>query len=138
MNYTRLNYAVLNRPLSETRQKVYIQWGLGDFAETHRCGWGLFGHFYSFLSPSLREMARYRRKYCLKGPLNPKQSPKPTNQNAQETIRLNFILFTSCEYTTLPKFPFVMVRIYLIHSEKQYSIKRYKIQLNLMKQCMTS
>ena len=39
-----------------------------------RCGWGLFGHFsllngFSFLSPSLWEMARYRLKYCLKGPL---------------------------------------------------------------------
>ena len=94
-----------------------------------RCGWGLFGHFFSHLlgwsggamvlgklpvpgrptiwitvgkgpsalvvgaggvcldiftliypffplSPSLWEMARYRLKYCLKGPLN----PKPTNQ----------------------------------------------------------
>ena len=30
-----------------------------------------------FLSPSLWETARYRLKYCLKGPLNPKQ---PTNQ----------------------------------------------------------
>ena len=29
------------------------------------------------LSPFLCEMARYRLKYCLKGPLNPKQ---PTNQ----------------------------------------------------------
>ena len=43
---------------------------------------GLFGHFFSlvyqfsFLSPSLWEMARYRLKNCLKGPLNPKQ---PTN-----------------------------------------------------------
>ena len=40
-----------------------------------RCGWGLFGHFFSliyyfsFLSPSLWETARYRLKYCLKGPL---------------------------------------------------------------------
>ena len=33
-------------------------------------------HFF-FLSPSLWETARYRLKYCLKGPLNPKQ---PTNQ----------------------------------------------------------
>ena len=58
-----------------------------------RCGWGLFGQFYSHLSflsslwetaryrlkyclPSLWETARYRLKYCLKGPLNPKQ---PTN-----------------------------------------------------------
>ena len=29
------------------------------------------------LSPSLLETARFRLKYCLKGPLNPKQ---PTNQ----------------------------------------------------------
>ena len=29
-------------------------------------------------SPSLWETARYRLKYCLKGPLNPKQ---PTNQH---------------------------------------------------------
>ena len=36
-------------------------------------GGGLFGHFFSFLSPSLWETARYRLKYCLKGPLNPKQ-----------------------------------------------------------------
>ena len=32
---------------------------------------------FSPLSPSLWETARYRLKYCLKGPLNPKQ---PTNQ----------------------------------------------------------
>ena len=31
----------------------------------------------SSLSPSLWETGRYRLKYCLKGPLNPKQ---PTNQ----------------------------------------------------------
>ena len=47
-----------------------------------RCGWGLSGHFFSrlafpfFLSPSLWETARYRQKYCLKGPLSPEQ---PTN-----------------------------------------------------------
>ena len=34
----------------------------------------------SSLSPSLWETARYRLKYCLKGPLNPKQ---PTNQHLQ-------------------------------------------------------
>ena len=32
---------------------------------------------FSFLSPFLWETARYRLKYCLKGPLSPKQ---PTNQ----------------------------------------------------------
>ena len=34
-------------------------------------------YLFSFLSPSLWETARYRLKYCLKGPLNPKQQ---TNQ----------------------------------------------------------
>ena len=34
-------------------------------------------YLFSPLSPSLWETARYRLKYCLKGPLNPKQS---TNQ----------------------------------------------------------
>ena len=48
-----------------------------------RCGWGLFGDFFplypfSSLSPSLLQTARYRLKYCLKEPLNPKQ---PTNQS---------------------------------------------------------
>ena len=52
------------------------------FCACSRCRWGLFGIFsliylFSFLSPSLWETARYRLKYCLKGPLNPKQ---PTNQ----------------------------------------------------------
>ena len=31
------------------------------------------------LSPSLWETARYRLKYCLKGPLNPKPTNQPTN-----------------------------------------------------------
>ena len=31
-------------------------------------------YHFSLLSPSLWEMARYRLKYCLKGPLSPKQS----------------------------------------------------------------
>ena len=35
---------------------------------------------FSSLSPSLWETARYRLKYCLKGPLNPKQ---PTNQSEE-------------------------------------------------------
>ena len=46
------------------------------------CGWGLFGHFFSCLSFLFSfslslGAARYRLKYCLKGPLSPKQ---PTNQ----------------------------------------------------------
>ena len=49
------------------------------------CGWGglhilfLVYHF-SLLSPSLWETARYRLKYCLKGPLSPKQSTNQSNR----------------------------------------------------------
>ena len=40
-----------------------------------RCGWVVLTFFtlvyqFSFLSPSLWETARYRLKYCLKGPLS--------------------------------------------------------------------
>ena len=45
-----------------------------------RCGWGLFGHFYSHLSflfsfSLFLETARYRLKYCLKRPLNTNNQP---------------------------------------------------------------
>ena len=71
-----------NRPLpgrhtniDYSRTRAYCAcsgWGLGD-----DCAFfSLINHF-SFLSPSLCETARYRLKYCLKGPLSPKQ---PTNQ----------------------------------------------------------
>ena len=41
--------------------------------------WTFFSlvYHFSFLTPSLWETARYRLKYCLKGPLSPNQ---PTNQ----------------------------------------------------------
>ena len=44
-------------------------------------GWGLLGHFYSHLSFLSCFTARYRLKYCLKGPLNPKQ---PTDQHSHK------------------------------------------------------
>ena len=64
---------------------TYTIWmivGQGPTALTVGAGGGgldMFTLIYSFspLSPSLWETARDRLKYCLKGPLNPKQ---PTNQ----------------------------------------------------------
>ena len=35
-------------------------------------------YLFSPLSPSLWETARYRLKYCLKGPLNPRSTNQPT------------------------------------------------------------
>ena len=42
-------------------------------------------YLYSPLTPSLWETARFRLKYCLKGPLNPKQ---PTNQPTNQLLPL--------------------------------------------------
>ena len=55
------------------------------------------------LSPSLWETARYRLKYCLKGPLNPKQ---PTNQILRPILRLqeaktSGLVYTLCSIWTI-------------------------------------
>ena len=51
------------------------------YCACNRCGWGCLDIFsllylFSFLSRSLWETARYRLKYCLEGPLSPKQPTK--------------------------------------------------------------
>ena len=63
------------------RRGVLLIWiivGQGLIALAIGAGWGCLDIFsyqlsFSFLSPSLWEMARYRLKYCLKGPLNPER-----------------------------------------------------------------
>ena len=61
---------------------IWITVGQGPTALTVGVGGGCLDIFtltcpFSPLSPCLWETARYRLKYCLKGPLNPQQ---PTNQ----------------------------------------------------------
>ena len=70
------------------RHTVWMIIGQGPTALAAGAGGGcldIFTLLYPFspLSPSLWETARYRLKYCLKGPLNPKQ---PTNQHAQTNV----------------------------------------------------
>ena len=67
------------------RPTIWITVGQGPTALAVGAGGGCLGIFtliypFSPLSPSLWETARYRLKYCLKEPLNPKQ---PTNQMLQ-------------------------------------------------------
>ena len=64
------------------RPTIWIEVGQGPTALAVGAGGGCldtFAPIYPFfpLSPSLWETVRYRLKYCLKGPLNPKQ---PTNK----------------------------------------------------------
>ena len=65
------------------RPTLWITVGQGPTALAIGAGGGCLDIFtliypFSSLSPYLWETARYRLKYCLKGPLNPKQ---PTNQH---------------------------------------------------------
>ena len=63
------------------RPTIWMLVGQGPIALAVGAGGGCLDIFtlpsLSPLSPSLWEAARYRLKYCLKGPLNPNQ---PTNQ----------------------------------------------------------
>ena len=62
---------------------IWIRVGQGPTALTVGAGGGCLdvvfslAYHFSFLSPSLWKTARYRLKYCFKGPLNPEQ---PINQ----------------------------------------------------------
>ena len=60
------------------RPTILITVGQGSAVLAVGAGGGCLDIFtlvfpFSSLSPSLRETARYRLKYCLKEPLNPKQ-----------------------------------------------------------------
>ena len=78
------------------RPTILITVGQGPIALAVGAGGGgldIFTLIYPFSSPSpsLWETARYRLKYCLKGPLNPKQ---PTNQPTKnKRIPIVFVLF---------------------------------------------
>ena len=56
----------------------------------------LIYHF-SPLSPSLWEMARYRLKYCLKGPLKPKQSTNQSFSSLETSIFMAWHLWDLLE-----------------------------------------
>ena len=82
------------------RPTIWIKVGQGPTALAVGAGGGcldIFTHIYPFspLSPSLWETARYRLKYCLKGPLNPQQ---PTNQNQCHPLKRNSFLHHIIKY----------------------------------------
>ena len=84
------------------RPTILITVGQGPTALAVGTGRGCLDIFtliypFSSRSPSLWETARYRLKYCLKGPLNPKQ---PTNQPILES-KLGFEIISGIPRKTL-------------------------------------
>ena len=59
---------------------------------------------FSSLSPSLWETARYRLKYCLKGPLSPKQPPIKSRREhgVLRIFQRYFSYFTTKTYVVIP------------------------------------
>ena len=79
---------VLGKLPVPARPTIWITVGQGPTALAVGVGGGcldIFTLIYPLfpLSPSLWETARYRLKYCLNGPLN----PKPTNQPMFEKVK---------------------------------------------------
>ena len=85
------------------RPTIWITVGQGPTALAVGAGGGcldIFSLIYPFfpLSPSLWETARYRLKYCLKGPLNPKsinQSINPAGMDDSKSSKLQISKLTS-------------------------------------------
>ena len=106
---------VLGKLLVPGRPTIWITVGQGPTALAVGTGGGcldIFSLMYPFspLSPSLWKTAQYRLKYCLKGPLNPKQI---TNQPViyfsclrftKEDTRFNSLTmyYFSCLYLVSP------------------------------------
>ena len=85
------------------RPTIWITVGQGPTGLEVGAGGGCLDFFtldypFSPLSPSLWETARYRLKYCLKGPLTPKQ---PTNQMLPDKAK-----FTLCSISKLATIAF--------------------------------
>ena len=103
---------------------IWIIVGQGPTALAVGAGGGcldIFTLIYPFfpLSPSLWETARYRLKYCLKGPLNPKQ---PTNQPTL-FCRVQFV-FIALFCHTQCKFYYQFVSSFLYYIS--YDLQKWK------------
>ena len=70
------------------RPTILITVGQGPIALAVGVVWTfLLSSILSPLSPSLWETAQYRLKYCLKGPLNPKQPTQPEGKRVMPETR---------------------------------------------------
>ena len=90
------------------RPTIWITVGQGPTALVVGAGGGcldIFTLIYPFspLSPSLWETARCRLKYCLKGPLNPKQPTNPDSKKVTITVWLTVRVFWSSNGEARPR-----------------------------------
>ena len=109
------------------RPKIWITVGQGPTALAVGAGGGcldIFTLIYPFfpLSPSLWETARYRLKYCLKGPLNPKQHTT-TTQCLSSNMLIEYLSFAFSSFLVTTGIVFSLAPYtHLVKSTDLYSI----------------
>ena len=91
---------VLGRPtyLDYSRVRAYCACNGGVGGGEGFDIFSLIYHF-SFLSPSLWEMARYRLKYCLKGMLSPQTTNQPISHLNLEDMHLYLFMVFFFDYS---------------------------------------
>ena len=110
---------------------IWIIVGQGSTALAVGTGGGCLDIFslvcrFSFLSPPLRETARYRLKYCLKGPLSPKQ---PTNHLNDDTkYAPSYLSFQ--KYLRNQMFNSSHIPDYFLKGKKKLSILHARLRSN--------
>ena len=115
------------------RPTILITVGQGPTALVVGAGGGclvIFTLIYPFspLSPSLWETARYRLKYCLKGPLNPKE---PTNQSNQRRYLLEKASVD--EITTLSEIAYnILGGVFALSESELTALQRHKTVLRTL------
>ena len=123
------------------RPTILITLGQGPIALAVGAGGGCLDIFtliypFSSLSPSLWETARYRLKYCLKGPLNPNQpTNQPTNQPNSSPFSVKTSHFTvpiSYFLSHISNFRFNSFPIYL-PSQPFYQYSTHQISVSTTK-----
>ena len=107
------------------RPTILITVGQGPTALAVGAGGGCLDIFtliypFSSLSPSLWETARYRLKYCLKGPLNPKQ---PTNLCFLHRLLNPLMSFPVYFYADYIFWSFGIVELILSYSDNRVLLK---------------
>ena len=122
------------------RPTIWITVGQGPTALAVGAGGGCLDIFtliylFSPLSPSLWETARYRLKYCLKGPLNPRQ---PTNQFRVNAIisgqykSINFIqCYLQINMKTVHYLNIITRKSTLYAIEEEYTKVKFVFKFNL-------
>ena len=117
------------------RPTIWMIVGQGSIALAVGAGGGCLDIFtllypFFFISPSLWETVRYRLKYCLKGPLKPKQptnhttKQEQTTKSIQNTQHLFLPFFYFCNHKARQKAKWAAMQVATMLADYRHIDKR--------------